>query len=313
MMNNKEAWGTGMENNVTIKDVCRRKVLAIAGSDCSGGAGIQADLKTMTAHGIYGMSVITAITVQNTREVIKSEPVPPDIVAAQIDAVCSDIMPDAVKTGMLFSEGIIDVVSQKIKEYNLKNIVADPVFVSTSGSRLLEPQAADALKEKLLPLATFLTPNIPEAQALTGISINNKSDMLQAASKLYEITGTNVLVKGGHSTEDSDDLLYCTEETAMLHTSHCCDMENISVTGNGREVWFKGEKISTLNTHGTGCTLSSAIACGLAAGMDIIEAVSLAKAYLTGALQAGLDIGQGNGPVDHCFSIPANLAMSHLL
>lgn len=293
-----------MENTVTPKEASRRKVLAIAGSDCSGGAGIQADLKTVTAHGIYGMSVITAITVQNTREVIKSEPVLPDIVAAQIDAVCSDIMPDAVKTGMLFSEGIIDVVSQKIKEYNLKNIVADPVFVSTSGSCLLEPQAADALKGKLLPLATLITPNIPEAQALTGISISNKNDMLLAASKLCKITGTNVLVKGGHSIEDADDLLYCTEETAMLDISHGCDMENISVTGNGMEIWFKGERISTSNTHGTGCTLSSAIACGLAAGMDIIEAVSSAKAYLTGALKAGLDIGKGNGPVDHCWNIP---------
>ena len=157
-----------MENTVAAKEASRRKVLSIAGSDCSGGAGIQADLKTMAAHGIYGMSVITAITVQNTREVRISEPVSPDIEAAQIDAVCSDIMPDAVKTGMLFSEGIIDVVSQKIKEYNLKNIVADPVFVSTSGSRLLEPQAADALKWKLLPLATLVTTNIPEEQALKG-------------------------------------------------------------------------------------------------------------------------------------------------
>lgn len=298
MMNNN------IGNTVAAKCASRRKVLTIAGSDCSGGAGIQADLKTMTAHGIYGMSVITAITVQNTIEVVKSEPVPPDIVAGQIDAVCSDIMPDAVKTGMLFSEKIIDVVSQKIMEYNLKNIVADPVFVSTSGSRLLEPQAEKALREKLLPLATLITPNIPEAQALTGISINNKSDMVLAASRLCEITGTNVLIKGGHNTEDANDLLYCTEETAMLDTSHGCDMENITVTGNGREIWFTGERISTSNTHGTGCTLSSAIACGLAAGMDIIKAIYLAKAYLAGALKAGLDIGSGNGPVDHCFNIP---------
>lgn len=298
MMNNN------IGNAVALKCVDRRKVLTIAGSDCSGGAGIQADLKTMTAHGIYGMSVITAITVQNTREVIKSEPVQLDIVAGQIDAVCSDIMPDAVKTGMLFSEGIIDVVSQKIKEYNLKNIVADPVFVSTSGSRLLEPQAEEALKKKLLPLATLLTPNIPEAQALTGISINNKSDMVIAASKLCGITGTNVLIKGGHNTEDANDLLYCTEETAMLGIKHGCGMENILVTGNGREIWFTGERINTSNTHGTGCTLSSAIACGLAAGKNIIEAVYSAKSYLSGALKAGLGIGKGNGPVDHCFSIP---------
>lgn len=294
-----------------MNKVLREKVLTVAGSDCSGGAGIQADLKTMTAHGIYGMSVITAITVQNTTGVVKSEPVLPEIVAGQFDAVCSDIMPGAVKTGMLFSEEIIDVVSYKIKQYNLKNIVVDPVFVSTSGSQLLKPQAAKALKEKLLPLAMVITPNIPEAQALTGISINSKEDMVLAASELCEASGANVLVKGGHGAFGADDLLYCTEETArdikyasgawagFVSNRH----DIVQVTGNGRETWFMHERVNTQNTHGTGCTLSSAIACNLASGMDIAAAIAAAKSYLTNALKAGLDIGHGNGPVDHCWNI----------
>lgn len=285
-----------------MNKVLRKKVLTIAGSDCSGGAGIQADLKTMTAHGVYGMSVITAITVQNTTGVVESEPVLPEIVAGQIDAVCSDIPPDAVKTGMLFSEEIIDIVSYKIKQYNLENVVADPVFVSTSGSQLLKPQAAKALKEKLLPLAKVITPNIPEAQALTGITINSKDDMVIAASELCKNSGTNVLVKGGHGTAGADDLLYCTEETAMdikVENKH----DIIQITGNGREIWFMHERIGTQNTHGTGCTLSSAIACNLASGMDIAVAIAAAKSYLTNALKAGLDIGHGNGPADHCWNI----------
>lgn len=295
-----------------MNNILRKKVLTIAGSDCSGGAGIQADLKTMTAHGVYGMSVITAITVQNTTGVVESEPILPEIVAGQLDAVCSDIPPDAVKTGMLFSEEIIDVVSYKIKQYNLGNIVVDPVFVSTSGSQLLEPQAAKALKEKLLPLAMVITPNIPEAQALAGISINNKNDMVLAASELCKNSGTNVLVKGGHGTSDADDLLYCTEETAMdikyagsgawagfVENKH----DIVQVTGNGREIWFRHERVGTNNIHGTGCTLSSAIACNLASGMDIAAAIAAAKSYLTNALKAGLDIGHGNGPADHCWNI----------
>jgi len=184
-----------MEDKNITGGCLRRKVLTVAGSDCSGGAGIQADLKTMSAHAVYGMSVITAITVQNTTGVVISEPVHTSIVAMQFDAVCSDIMPDAVKTGMLFSEEIINKVSGKIKEYGLKNLVVDPVFVSTSGSQLLEPQAAETLKKKLLPLAMVITPNIPEAQALTGININNKDDMLIAASWLCRESGANVLVK----------------------------------------------------------------------------------------------------------------------
>lgn len=295
-----------MEDKNLTGGCLRKKVLTIAGSDCSGGAGIQADLKTMSAHAVYGMSVITAITVQNTKGVETSEPIYPGIVAGQIDAVCSDIMPDAVKTGMLFSEEIINVVSQKIKEYRLENLVVDPVFVSTSGSQLLEPQAAEALKEKLLPLAMVITPNIPEAQALTGININNKDDMVFAASELSKASDTNVLVKGGHNTGNADDLLYCTDKTALLFkTVQDYNIGNITVNINGNVVWFTGERINTSNTHGTGCTLSSAIACNLASGMDIVMAVASAKNYLTCALKAGLVIGHGNGPVDHCFNINA--------
>lgn len=297
-----------MEDKNLTGGCFRRKVLTVAGSDCSGGAGIQADLKTMSAHAVYGMSVITAITVQNTTGVVTSEPVHPGIVSGQIDAVCSDILPDAVKTGMLFSEEIINAVSQKIKEYSLKNLVVDPVFVSTSGSQLLEPQAAEALKEKLLPLASVITPNIPEIQELTGININNKDDMLLAASKLCKDSGANVLVKGGHNTGGADDLLYCTEETTVLrhfNTKQDYNINGISIQVNGNAVWFIGERINTSNTHGTGCTLSSAIACNLASGMDIIAAIASAKSYLTNALKAGLEIGHGNGPVDHCWNINA--------
>lgn len=284
-----------MMNNykMPLSDNCmRKKVLTVAGSDCSGGAGIQADLKTMTAHGVYGMSVITAITAQNTLGVIKSEQISAELVSAQFDAVCSDIMPDAVKTGMLFSKDIIDVTVRKIKEYNLRNIVVDPVLVSTSGNRLLEASAESVLIEKMLPLATLITPNIPEAEALSGINIHNKKDMILAASKLCQSSGANVLVKGGHNNSDADDLLYCTEETAK------------SLIPDGtRTKWFCSERVNTCNTHGTGCTLSSAIACNLACNLDIVTAISYAKGYLYGALKAGLNLGSGNGPVDHCFNI----------
>lgn len=275
-----------------MNDKCvRKKVMTVAGSDCSGGAGIQADLKTMTAHGIYGMSVITAITVQNTTGVLKSEPLSTELVAGQFDAVCSDIMPDAVKTGMLFSADIIDVTASKIAEYNLKNVVVDPVLVSTSGNRLLESSAESALIEKMLPLAKLITPNIPEAEALSGISIQSRDDMVSAASRLCHLSGTNVLIKGGHSFSDADDLMYCTEETAS------------TISDGNRIQWFHGKRVNTSNTHGTGCTLSSAIACNLAYGLDIVTAVLYAKEYLYGALNAGLDLGSGNGPVDHCFRI----------
>ncbi len=270
-----------------IKNSCiRKKVMTVAGSDCSGGAGIQADLKTMTAHGVYGMSVITAITVQNTMGVVKSEQLSTELVAGQFDAVCSDIMPDSVKTGMLFSADIIDIIACKIKEYNLKNVVVDPVLVSTSGNRLLEPSAESVLIEKMLPLATLITPNIPEAEVLSGIRIHSKEDMVLAASKLCASSGANVLIKGGHSTSNADDLLYCT---------------NSLNSENSRTIWFNSERINTCNTHGTGCTLSSAIACNLAYDLDIVTAISHAKNYLYNALKSGLNLGSGNGPVDHCF------------
>ncbi len=261
----------------------RKKVLTIAGSDCSGGAGIQADLKTMTALGIYGMSVITAVTVQNTKGVISSAEVDKDIVKAQIDAVCSDIMPDAVKIGMLSSAEIIEAVSDKIKEYKLKNIVLDPVMISTSGRNLLEPEAIDVLKEKLIGHVSVITPNIPEAVALTGLNIEDDIDREKVAAVIGEKYDVCVLIKGGHSDNGADDMLY----------------ENKT----GKISWLRGEKVETANSHGTGCTLSTAIACGLADGKDMLRAVESAKKYLHGALAAGLDIGHGNGPVDHCYII----------
>lgn len=261
----------------------RKKVLTIAGSDCSGGAGIQADLKTMTAHGVYGMSVITAITVQNTMGVLKSEELSSKLVAQQIDAVCSDIVPDAVKIGMLSNEDIICVVADRIKEYDLKNVVIDPVLISTSGRNLLQPEAVDMLVEKLLIYAKLITPNIPETETLTGMKINDKNSRVSCALELCRMSGAAVLVKGGHSDDKADDLLYFIEE------------------GRPKEVWFYGDRIETENTHGTGCTLSSAIACNLALGYSLEQSVDNAKDYLRGALLAGLNIGHGNGPVDHCW------------
>jgi len=254
-----------------------KKVLTIAGSDCSGGAGIQADIKTITAHKMYAMSVITALTAQNTTGVFGVMDISADFVAAQIDAVMTDIFPDAVKIGMVSSPEIIEVIVQKLKEYNVKNIVVDPVMVSTSGSKLLSEGAMDALNSKLLPLATIITPNIAEAQCLSGISIKTANDMIKSA----KIINKNVLIKGGHLKDCADDLLYF----------------------NGAVTWFKGEKIHNPNTHGTGCTLSSAIACNLAEGHDIKACIQNAKNYITGALKANLDLGRGSGPLNHCYLI----------
>lgn len=282
----------------------RRKVLTVAGSDCSGGAGIQADLKTMAAHGIYGMSVITAITAQNTLGVIKAGSLATELVAAQFDAVFTDIMPDAVKTGMLATAGVADIVASKLKEYNAVNIVVDPVLVATSGSRLSETSVTDVLVNKLLPLAKLATPNIPEAEVMADASIHDREDMISVAAKLCKSCGTSVLLKGGHISGDADDLLYCTEEEAALIDKDSLDGSTAAAFEEGqggRAVWFYGERICTRNTHGTGCTLSSAIACNLAAGLKLVPAIAYAKEYLSGALKAGLDIGKGNGPVDHCF------------
>lgn len=260
-----------------------KKVLTIAGSDCSGGAGIQADLKTMTAHGVYGMSVITALTAQNTTGVYGILDSTPEFVGQQMDCVFQDIVPDAIKIGMVSRKEIIREISRKLKEYKGKNIVADPVMVSTSGSRLLAEDAIEALTTEILPLASLVTPNIPEAELLSDMKITNKRDMEKAAERIAGRlnTETAVLVKGGHQIEDASDCLFY----------------------QGKLVWFFGERIDNPNTHGTGCTLSSAIASNLALGFDIEESIRRGKEYLTGALRAELDLGKGSGPLNHCWKI----------
>lgn len=256
------------------------KALTIAGSDCSGGAGIQADLKTMTAHRVYGMSVVTALTAQNTTGVFGVLEASPGFVAQQMDAVFTDIFPDAVKIGMVSNSEIISVIAERLRFYNAKNIVVDPVMVSTSGSRLMADDAISTLKTELLTIADVITPNIPEAECLCGFLIRDARDMERAAQEIGKMT-RSVLIKGGHMEGNADDLLF----------------------HEGRMHWFPGQKIGNPNTHGTGCTLSSAIACRLAEGKDLASSIESAKAYVTGALASGLDLGQGSGPLDHSFAL----------
>ena len=258
-----------------------KKILTIAGSDCSGGAGIQADMKTITAHKMYGMSVITALTAQNTTGVYGVLDIDPAFVGAQLDAIFTDIIPDAVKIGMVSNPRIIEVIAQKIQAYDIKAIVLDPVMVATSGGKLLGEEATSILVEKLLPLATLITPNIPEAECLCGFSIERKEDMVKAAQTISKSLQGAILIKGGHFREGADDLLYV----------------------EGKEVWFTGKRITTDNTHGTGCTLSSAIACYLAEGLTLAKSVENAKAYVRGALEDGLNLGKGNGPLNHCYRL----------
>ena len=258
-----------------------KTALTIAGSDSSGGAGIQADIKTMTANGVYAMSAVTALTAQNTTGVYGILESTPEFLASQLDCIFTDIFPDAVKTGMVSSTGLIEVIAGKLKQYKAKNIVVDPVMVATSGSRLISQEAVDALKELLLPLATVLTPNIPEAEVLSGLTISGPADMEKAAQAIGEAYGCAVLCKGGHDLNDANDLLW----------------------RNGTCKWFHGRRIDNPNTHGTGCTLSSAIASNLAKGYDLDTAVERAKAYLSGALAAMLDLGTGQGPMDHLFDL----------
>ena len=258
------------------------KVLTIAGSDCSGGAGIQADIKTITMHGQYAMSVITALTAQNTVGVSGILDIPAEFVGKQLDAVFSDIFPDAVKIGMVSGKEIIGMIARKLKEYAPANIVADPVMVSTSGHILLRPEAEETLRKELLPLASLITPNIPETERMSGLSVNNPEDMKKAAEKLSEEFNTAVLVKGGHLNGKAVDML--------------CETD-------GKITSFESERIATVNTHGTGCTLSSAIASNLAGGKSLSDSVGLAKEYLRNALNAGLDLGAGNGPVNHFYTI----------
>ena len=258
-----------------------RTALTIAGSDSSGGAGIQADIKTMTMNGVFAMSAITALTAQNTTGVTGILNATPDFLEKELDAIFTDIFPDAVKIGMVSSAELITVIAEKLKAYGAKHVVVDPVMVATSGAKLLEDDAIDTLKEKLLPLAEVLTPNIPEAALLAGMKIESPTDMETAARTISETYGCAVLCKGGHDLNDANDLLW--------------------KDGAGR--WFKGRRIANPNTHGTGCTLSSAIASNLAKGYGLDESVEKAKAYISGALAAMLDLGHGSGPMDHAFDI----------
>jgi hydroxymethylpyrimidine/phosphomethylpyrimidine kinase len=257
-----------------------KTALTIAGSDSSGGAGIQADIKTMTALGVYATSAITALTAQNTLGVADILEVPEDFLGLQLDSVFQDIFPDAVKIGMISSEALIRVVADKLVHYGAKNIVVDPVMVSTSGSRLMADGAALTL-HLLAEHAAVLTPNIPEAEALAGIPIRDEKDMLRAGEILCRRYRCPILCKGGHSARNADDVL---------------------VTPKGHR-WYRGRKIDNPNTHGTGCTLSSAIAAHLALGADLGTAIRLAKDYVTGALEAMLDLGSGSGPLNHIWNL----------
>ena len=258
-----------------------KKVLTIAGSDCSGGAGIQADLKTITAHKMYAMSAVTALTAQNTTGVYGIMDADPQFVSQQLDCNFTAIIPDAAKIGMVSVRGIIEAIAEKLEEYQAQNVVIDPVMISTSGSRLLSEDAVEVLLAKLLPLGTLVTPNIPEAEVLCRFPISGKRDMMKAAVHIADELHTAVLIKGGHLAGDAADLLYA----------------------DGSCFWYEGARIDNPNTHGTGCTLSSAIACNLADGHTLNESVKRAKAYLSGALRDGLDLGKGSGPLNHVYQL----------
>jgi hydroxymethylpyrimidine/phosphomethylpyrimidine kinase len=263
-----------------------KTALTIAGSDSSGGAGIQADLKTMTMNGVYAMSAITALTAQNTTGVRAVEETAPDFLRQQIDAVFEDIYPDAVKIGMVASCELIRVIADRLRFYKARNVVVDPVMVATSGSALIKSGAVQTLTEELLPLATVVTPNIPEAEILSGIHIESAEKMVKAAEQIGSDHHCAVLLKGGHSVNDANDLLWA----------------------DGEITWFEGKRIDNPNTHGTGCTLSSAIAANLAKGFTLTESVRRAKEYISGALAAMLDLGKGAGPMMHNFDLKSRFA-----
>jgi hydroxymethylpyrimidine/phosphomethylpyrimidine kinase len=255
--------------------------MSIAGVDPSGGVGVYADLKTFQAIGVYGTGIVTALTAQNTTGVTDIMEVTPEFLKAQLDCIFTDIRPDAVKTGMVSASALIEVIAERLRFYGAENLVVDPVMVATSGARLISEDAIGTLKKELLPLAKVITPNIPEAEVLSGRTVASEKDMEAAAKEIYEKYGCGVLCKGGHSINDANDLLY-----------------------DGKEmIWFKGKRINNPNTHGTGCTLSSAIASGLAKGYDLPTAVRSAKNYISCALAAMLDLGKGSGPMNHAFAI----------
>ena len=261
-----------------------KTALTIAGSDSCGGAGIQADIKTMTVNGVYAMSAVTALTAQNTTGVTSIMEATPEFLGDQLDAIFTDIFPDAVKIGMVSSKELIRVIAEKLKQYGAEQIVLDPVMVATSGAKLISDDAVEALKSELIPLASVITPNIPEAEVLSGMKITSPEAMEAAAEKIYREFGCAVLMKGGHQQNDAHDYLY----------------------GDEGGTWFYGKRIDNPNTHGTGCTLSSAIAANLAKGLCLSEAVDRAKTYLSGALAAMLDLGKGSGPMNHAFAIGEN-------
>jgi len=256
-----------------------KRVLTIAGSDCSGGAGIQADLKTFAAHGVYGMSVITAVTAQNTQGVVDVQDISKEIISKQIETIFEDIEVDAVKIGMVSQIETIEVIALKLEKYHPQNVIFDPVMVSKNGYHLLHPDAKEALIHKLLPLATVVTPNIPEAEAITGMNIKTMKDMEKAAELICKMGPENVLLKGGHLKNEATDILF----------------------DKKKFIYFRGKKIFTPNTHGTGCTLSSAIAANIAKGYPMIEAVTAAKNYITVAIEHSLSIGKGAGPLHHFY------------
>ncbi len=263
-----------------------KTALSIAGSDSSGGAGIQADIKTMAMNGVFAMTAVTALTAQNTTGVRAIQESTPDFLREQIDAVFEDIRPDAVKIGMVSSSELIRVIAERLRHYKAENVVVDPVMVATSGSALMKTDAVETLMGELFPLAALITPNIPETQILSGLTIESAADMEAAAKKIYAEHGCAVLVKGGHSVNDANDLL-------------CAD---------GKLCWIEGKRIDNPNTHGTGCTLSSAIASNLAKGYDLETSVRRAKEYISGALAAMLDLGKGRGPMNHGFDLHSRFA-----
>jgi hydroxymethylpyrimidine/phosphomethylpyrimidine kinase len=258
-----------------------KTALTIAGSDSSGGAGIQADIKTMLANGVYAMSAITALTAQNTTGVTAIMNATPEFLGAELDEIFTDIYPDAVKIGMVSESSLIEKIADKLKEYEARNIVVDPVMVATSGAKLISDDAVDTLKKRLLSMACVITPNIPETEVLAEMKVTSEEDMIKAAEKISRTYHCAVLCKGGHSLNDANDLLF----------------------RDGSYKWFYGKRINNPNTHGTGCTLSSAIASNLAKGYDLDTSVERAKSYISGALGAMLDLGKGSGPMNHGFAI----------
>lgn len=261
-----------------------KRVLSIAGSDCSGGAGIQADLKTFSAHGVFGMSVIASVVAENTSRVIAVQDVTPDMVAEQIDAVFKDIEVDAVKIGMLSTSGCMEAVAERMEHYRPENVVIDPVMYAKNGSSLMNMEAMETLIKRIIPLADVLTPNIPEAEEITGLEITSVDGMEAAARRICGMGAGAAVIKGGHAEGSALDVLF--------------DGKNF--------YYFNADRIITKNTHGTGCTFSAAIAARLAEGKSVQEALEEAKAYVTTAIAHGLSIGKGNGPTHHFYELYQN-------